>query len=72
MSPEDIKALRHRLGWSVNELAEALKLSPAHGGRKVRRWELGELELSGPAEVALEAIEAGFIPAHMNEENTDD
>jgi len=65
VNAEQLKTLRRRLKLSVNELAEALKLSPAHGGRKVRRWEDGELPISGPAEVALEALAAGFIPSHM-------
>ena len=69
MSPERLREVRKAREWTVNDMAEALMLSPAHGGRKVRRWELGELDISGPACVAIEAFSSGFTPEHMKEEN---
>lgn len=45
MTKEDLKAARHKLGLSCNELAHALGVSD---GRTVRRWEAGEREIPGP------------------------
>lgn len=47
---------------SVNDLRDALRLSPKMGGRTIRRWETGEVPITGPAQVAVEAMLAGFIP----------
>lgn len=65
MKPQELRDARHELGMSVNELAEALRLNPKNGGRKVRRWETGEHEISGPVAVAIEAMLNGFMPYHM-------
>ena len=59
------KAARRKLGLTVNELADALLLSPQNGGRKVRRWEAGDVPVSGPVAVALEAMLNGFEPEHF-------
>ena len=60
MNGADAKAARKQLGLTVNELADALRLSPQNGGRKVRRWEAGEVPVSGPVAVAIEAMLNGF------------
>ena len=52
MTPAEIKSARTTLGLSQAGLAEALRLG-ANGGRTVRRWEAGEMPISGPAEVAI-------------------
>jgi DNA-binding transcriptional regulator YiaG len=55
MNPAEIKAARKRLGLSQAELAETLRMG-ANGGRTVRRWELGEVAVTGPASVAIELL----------------
>jgi DNA-binding transcriptional regulator YiaG len=53
VSPADIRSARARLGLSANGLAEALRLGKG-GGRTVRRWEAGDVAITGPAQVAIE------------------
>ncbi len=55
MTPDAIKAARKRLGFTQSELAEALRMG-ANGGRTVRRWEAGEMPITGPAAVAIELL----------------
>ena len=55
MTPADLKAARERLGMSQAQLAAALRMGK-HGGRTVRRWELGEVEVPGPVAVAVELM----------------
>ena len=55
MTPDDLKKARKRLGLSQSGLAEALRMG-ANGGRTVRRWELGEIPVTGPASVAVELL----------------
>lgn len=52
MTANDVRIYREVLGMSQNKLAEALHLGP-NGGRTVRRWESGQIQISGPASVAL-------------------
>lgn len=61
MSPEGIKAARRELALSQRELASALRMGP-NGERQVRRWEDGEIPVSGPASVAIEALLSGWRP----------
>ena len=58
LSPTEIITARKRLGLSQAGLAEALRLG-ANGGRTVRRWEAGEVEITGPASVAIELLLKG-------------
>lgn len=53
MSADDIKSARQRLGLTQQGLAEALRLGP-NGERTVRRWEQGDVPVTGPASVAIE------------------
>lgn len=62
MTSEEFQAARKKLGLSVNEMADALRLSPENGGRKVRRFESGGVKISGPVAVAVEAMLSGFVP----------
>ena len=55
MSPADLLAARKRLGLSQAGLAEALRLG-ANGGRTVRRWEAGDVPVTGPVSVAIECL----------------
>lgn len=55
MSPTEIKSARQRLGLTQQGLAEALRLGP-NGERTVRRWEQGDVPVTGPASVAIELL----------------
>lgn len=55
MAPADIKSARQRLGLTQQGLAEALRLGP-NGERTVRRWERGDVPVTGPASVAIELL----------------
>lgn len=61
MSPEEFKAARKQLGLTVRDMAAALRLSEANGYRTVRRMESGEIEVSGPISVAVEAMLSGYV-----------
>lgn len=53
MDGAEIRRARHSLGLSQAGLADALKMTSPNGARRVRAWELGEMPITGPAEVAL-------------------
>jgi DNA-binding transcriptional regulator YiaG len=55
MTPDELRKARKRLGLSQAGLAEALCMG-ANGGRTVRRWELGEIPVTGPASVAVQLL----------------
>ncbi len=55
MTPDALRKARKRLGLSQAGLAEALRMG-ANGGRTVRRWELGEMPVTGPASLAIELM----------------
>lgn len=55
MTPDDLKTARQRLGLTQKGLAEALRLG-SNGGRTVRRWEAGDMPITGPATVAIELM----------------
>lgn len=55
MTPTALANARHKLGLSQAGLATALRMGK-HGGRTVRRWELGEIEVPGPVAVAVELL----------------
>jgi DNA (cytosine-5)-methyltransferase 1 len=55
MSPADLRSARKRLGLSQSGLAEALRMGP-NGERTIRRWERGEVPITGPASVAIESL----------------
>ena len=46
---------RQALGMTQAELADALRLQK-NGERTVRRWEQGEVPISGPAQIAIESL----------------
>ena len=60
-TPDDIRQARSRLGMSAAALARALRMG-ANADRTVRRWESGQIRISGPAAVAIEAMLAGYRP----------
>jgi DNA-binding transcriptional regulator YiaG len=55
MTPDALRKARKRLGLSQSGLAKALRMG-ANGGRTVRRWELGEIPVTGPASVAVQLM----------------
>ena len=55
MQPDALKEARKRLGLTQRGLAEALRLGP-NGERTVRRWEQGDVPVTGPASVAVELM----------------
>ncbi len=63
MDAEALKTTRDLLGISQAELGALLKLG-RNGGRTVRRWEAGDNPIPGPAQVALEALAAGWLPGN--------
>ena len=71
MTSEEFKAARKQLGMTVRQMADALRLSTTNGYRMIRRIESGEIAVSGPISVAIEAMLAGFvwIEDDMFEEN---
>ena len=62
MTPEKLKLARNYMGFSVNEMADALRLSPANGGTTVRKMEAGKVRISGPIMVAVDAMLKGYDP----------
>ena len=52
MTPKQLKAIRAKLGLSQAQLADKLGVHP----RTMRRWELGEREISGPVEHLIRII----------------
>ena len=55
MKPAAVTAARKALGLSQQGLAEALRLGP-NGERTIRRWEQGDVPITGPASLALEMM----------------
>ncbi len=62
MTPATIKAIRNRAGLSANQLARLLRISD---GRTIRRWESGDVPVTGPASIILEMLDAGELPARF-------
>ena len=60
MTPAEFKATRTRLGLSVEEMAEFLRLKD---GRSVRRYEDGSREISGPITLCIDyMLKYGPLP----------
>ncbi len=59
MTPAEFKEARHALGLSAAKLAKLLRVS---SGRTVQRWESGERDIPGPAQVLLRALVSGELP----------
>ena len=72
MTPEKLKLARNHMGFSVNEMAEALRLSPANGGTTIRKMEAGKINITGPISVAVDAMLKGYDPFCYLDEDEDD
>ena len=57
-TPERLKGLRRKLGFSQRALAEELCVSPS----AVALWETGNRALSGPIDKLLHLYEVGVLP----------
>ena len=68
MTPEKLKLARHRMGYSVTEMADALRLSPDNGATSVRKMESGKVRISGPIMVAVDAMLKGYDPFDYEED----
>jgi DNA-binding transcriptional regulator YiaG len=58
MSPSEFKSIRHTSGLSVQGLARALRVQ---SGRTVRKWEAGDRDIPGPAQVVMRMLERGLV-----------
>ena len=65
MTPAKVKSIRTAAGLSQREMARLLRVSDI---RTVRRWETGEVPVSGPASIVLEMLDAGELPARYEME----
>jgi DNA-binding transcriptional regulator YiaG len=61
LEPYDVKKARAALGLTQRGLAAILRMGH-NGERQVRRWEDGDVPVSGPASVAIEALLSGWRP----------
>jgi len=59
MKPETIKSIRIRAGLTQSGLATLLRISDL---RTIRRWETGDVPISGPASIIMELLGAGELP----------
>lgn len=61
MNPQQIKQARHDLGLTQRALEQALGLKGCDG-RTVRRWESGEVAITGPCKKLINIyLEHGMI-----------
>ena len=65
-----MKAARLALGWSLRDMARALRLAQIEtkGPDRVRDMESGARPISGPVSVAVEAFLTGFRPDGWRDE----
>lgn len=69
-TPSDIKAARESLGWSLRQMARALRFAQIEtkGPDRVRDMETGKRPISGPVTVAVEAFLTGWRPEGWTDE----
>lgn len=70
MKPSDLKLARNFLGYSLNDMSDALRLSPTTGATTLRKMEAGKVNITGPISVAVDAMLKGYDP--FEDENDDD
>jgi len=70
MTPEKLKLARNYMGYSINDMAAALRLSPENGGTTIRKMEAGKINITGPISVAVDAMMKGYDPfCYLDEED---
>ena len=57
MTPETFKSIRNRAGLSTRQTAQALRISDSSN---VRKWERGQIAISGPVSILKELLDAGI------------
>ena len=72
MTPEKLKLARNYMGYSVNDMAAALRLSPENGGTTIRKMESGKINITGPISVAVDAMMKGYDPFDYEDDEYDD
>lgn len=58
VNSETVRAIRKQAGLSQAGLAALLRIADL---RTVRRWETGDVPISGPASIILELLDAGEL-----------
>ena len=58
MTRHEFKTIRHGLALSAQAMARLLRVSD---GRTVRRWEAGDRDIPGPAQVVMRLLERRII-----------
>jgi len=56
MTPDELKAARKAMGYSLNELAWALELEGERAGEHIRKMENGSKPISGPIKIAVNCL----------------
>jgi len=59
MTPETVRTIRRAAGLSQTGLAAIIRIADL---RTIRRWEKGEIGISGPASILMEMIHTGELP----------
>lgn len=59
MTPAEIQSIRKRARLTQSGLARVLRITDQ---RTIRRWENGDIPVSGPASIILEMIDSGELP----------
>jgi DNA-binding XRE family transcriptional regulator len=72
MTPEKLKLARNYMGYSVNDMAAALRLSPENGGTTIRKMESGKVNITGPIMVAVDAMMKGYDPFDYEDDEYED
>lgn len=61
MTAEEFRKIRHGLNLSAKGTARLLRLSE-NGDRTIRRWEAGDVPISGPTSLVMEWLGTGERP----------
>lgn len=70
-TPEEFADARRALGWSVYQMARALRMGGDRDqvGKRVREMENGAKPISGPVAALTEALLQGFRPEGFREDD---
>lgn len=59
MTNKEVQSIRKRAGLTQSGLAALLRITDQ---RTVRRWETGDIPVSGPASIVMELLDSGELP----------